>query len=192
MHFKFYVCKIALILMWLKNKCSRCHIKYTFYRKYGIIEALFTIKEDSMHAQKVGTEKIHVLLIEDSSNEAHSTQKQLYAIDHEFDMTRVSRLGDALAQLNSEEFGAVILDLGLPDSNGPGSIKTLSCQFPNLPIVVLSGNADANTVRLALEYGAQEFLSKADCSGNRIRQALLGAIIRKSLISAMDNTEHCH
>ena len=136
-----------------------------------------------MFAEVLGTKKIPVLLVEDSRNEAHVTEQQLYAIDDEFDISRVSRLQEALTQIARGKFGVVILDLGLPDSTGPQSIKTLTERFPDLPIVVLSGNNDAATVRTALEYGAQEFLTKSDCSGNMIRQALLGAIIRKSLDS---------
>jgi DNA-binding NarL/FixJ family response regulator len=134
-----------------------------------------------MFADVLGIEKIPVLLIEDSRNEAHATERQLYAIDDEFDLTRVGRLEEALSRMAHKDFSAVILDLGLPDSSGPQSIKTISEQFPALPIVVLSGHGDAATVRSALEYGAQEFLTKSNCSGNMIRQALLGAIIRKSL-----------
>jgi len=134
-----------------------------------------------MFAEMLGIKKISVLLIEDSRNEAHITQRQLYAIDDDFDMSRVSRLEEALTRIAHEKFGVVILDLGLPDSNGPQSIKILNDLFPDLPIVILSGSNDVATVRSALEYGAQEFVSKNECSGNTIRQALLSAIFRKSL-----------
>jgi len=134
-----------------------------------------------MFAGAFETEKISVLLIEDSRNEAHATQHQLHSIDDEFDLLRVGRLEEALAQIAQKDFSAIILDLGLPDSNGPQSIKIINERFPSLPIVVLSGRNDAATVRSALEYGAQEFLAKNNCSGNMIRQALRGAIIRQSL-----------
>jgi DNA-binding NarL/FixJ family response regulator len=136
-----------------------------------------------MFAETLGIEKISVLLVEDSRNEAHVTQQQLYAVDDEFNISRVSRLDEALELAAHEKFGVIILDLGLPDSSGPQSIQMLSQKFPDLPIVVLSGRSDTATVRCALEFGAQEFLVKSECSGNMIRQALLGAIIRKSLES---------
>lgn len=134
-----------------------------------------------MFAEALGIEKIPVLLVEDSRNEAHITEHQLYSVDDEFSICRVSRLDEAIARISHEKFGVVILDLGLPDSSGPQSIEMLTRRFPDLPIVVLSGRNDAQTVRSALEFGAQEFLTKGDCSGNMLRQALLGAIIRKSL-----------
>jgi DNA-binding NarL/FixJ family response regulator len=134
-----------------------------------------------MFAEMLDLEKINVLLVEDSRNEAMITQRQLHAIDDEFAIHRVTKLGDAMTYITRENIGVVILDLGLPDSNGPESIQTLSQKFPELPIVVLSGRNDEDTVRRALEYGAQEFLNKGECSGNMIRQALLSAMIRKSL-----------
>ena len=134
-----------------------------------------------MFSETVITDKIPVLLVEDSRNEAHVTQRLLHDIDNEFDISRVARLEDALAELTLHKMDAVILDLGLPDSDGPQSIQKINTHLPNLPIIVLSGRNDPDTVRRALEFGAQEFIAKGECTGNTIRQALLGAIIRKSL-----------
>jgi len=134
-----------------------------------------------MFAELVGTKKIPVLLVEDRVNEAVATQRQLHAIDDEFDISRVTSLKDALSRITQEGTDVVVLDLGLPDASGPQSIKTISEHFPDLPIVVLSGHDDPLTIRSALEYGAQGFISKSESSGNTIRQAILGAIIRKSL-----------
>lgn len=134
-----------------------------------------------MFAEVLGTEKIPVLLVEDSRSEARVTERQLHAIDDEFDIERASSLEEAMRCLSDHKIGVVLLDLGLPDSSGPQTIRTLTNRFPDLPVVVLSGRDDAVTVQKSIAYGAQEFLSKIECTGNRIRQAILGAIIRKSL-----------
>ena len=102
-----------------------------------------------MFSETVITDKIPVLLVEDSRNEAHVTQRLLHDIDNEFDISRVARLEDALAELTLHKMDAVILDLGLPDSDGPQSIQKINTHFPNLPIIVLSGRNDPDTVRRA-------------------------------------------
>lgn len=137
-----------------------------------------------MFAEWLGTEKIAVLLVEDSRSEALATGRQLHAVDDEFIISRVSRLQEAIGEIAEHKIDVVLLDLGLPDSSGPQSIRILTDQFPDLPIVVLSGRDDHATMERALCYGAQEFLTKGECSGNRLRQALLGAIVRKSLSHA--------
>ena len=134
-----------------------------------------------MFAETLGIEKIPILLVEDRRSEAMTTERQLRAVDDEFSVSRVSRLEEALERISQHRVDAVLLDLGLPDSDGPQAIQRLNSQFPDLPIVVLSGRDDMATIHSALEYGAQGFLSKRESSGRVIRQAILGAIIRKSL-----------
>jgi len=134
-----------------------------------------------MFAAEIGAEKIPVLLVEDSRSEALLAQKQLHAIDDEFTVLRASRLEEALVCIIRNKVDVVLLDLGLPDSDGPQSVKILNEHFPDLPIVILSGRNDPETIRKVFLFGAEEFVSKDECSGVRIRQALLGAIIRKSL-----------
>lgn len=126
-------------------------------------------------------EKISVLMIEDSGNEARIINRLLQDINSEFTLSRVSRLGDAMNELAYHKKDVVILDLGLPDSHGPEAIRTIHARYPKLPIVVLSGRSDIDTMRSALEYGAQEFVSKNECSGPIVKQALLTAIARQSL-----------
>ena len=127
------------------------------------------------------TKDITVLLVEDSRRDALLTRWQLHAIDEEFSFHRVGTLKEALQKMQQLEIDVLVLDLGLPDSDGPHSIQLLTEQFPNLPIVVLSGRSDEVAMLSALQHGAQEFLIKGECSGVMIRQAMRAAIFRKSL-----------
>jgi len=134
-----------------------------------------------MLAKSLENESISILMIEDSRNEARIMYRLLNDTEHEFSISLVSRLDDAFTELTQRKKDVIILDLGLPDSNGPESVKILRQRYPNLPIVVISGHNDTATVQQTLEYGAQEFVSKNECSGSLIRQAIMGAIIRKTL-----------
>lgn len=124
---------------------------------------------------------INVLLVEDSRRDALLTRWQLNAIDDEFFFQRAKSLREALAKIRTHDVSVLVLDLGLPDSDGSHSIHTLTEEFPDLPIVVLSGRSDEVSMLSALESGAQEFLVKGECSGVMIRQALRSAMFRKSL-----------
>jgi len=134
-----------------------------------------------MFTETLGVEKIPVLLVEDATSDAIITTHKLHAVDDEFTVHNVHNLKDALRWIADNKVDAVLLDLGLPDSNGTQGIKTLTGQFPDLPVVVLSGYDDPSTIHTVLESGAQGFLSKSEYSGNTIRQAILGAMVRKSL-----------
>jgi DNA-binding response OmpR family regulator len=133
-----------------------------------------------MFALELGTEGIQVLLVEDSRREALLAQRLLHHVDDEFDIHRVATMKEPQQWLDTKKVDVVVLDLGLPDSDGPHSIRTLRQQCPDLPIVVLSGQNNAMAAVRSLENGAQEFLLKEECSGKMIRQAILNAIFRKS------------
>lgn len=126
--------------------------------------------------------KIHVLCVEDSRVEAMACIRKIEeADDNRIEIHHVDTLKDALSYIEKHSVDAVLLDLGLPDSDGACSIRALNKKFPDLPVVVLSGREDEVMVLRAFEYGAQEFLLKGECSGMMIRQSIFNAMFRKSL-----------
>src|SRR5262245_17617264 len=114
-----------------------------------------------MFAETLGVEKIPILLVEDSTSDAIITTHRLHAVDDEFAVYNVSSLNEAVNWMAQNKVDAMLLDLGLPDSRGAQSIRELGEQFPDLPIVVLSGYDDPSTIHSVLENGAQGFLSKS-------------------------------
>jgi two-component system, NarL family, nitrate/nitrite response regulator NarL len=55
----------------------------------------------------------------------------------------------------------VILDLAMPDMDGPQVIKALGARRPDLPIVVLSASEDAADVRRVMALGALGYVPKS-------------------------------
>src|SRR5262249_9698158 len=54
----------------------------------------------------------------------------------------------------------VLLDLKLPDLPGESVIDALRREAPTVPIVVVSGNSDAERARGLLQIGAFDYLAK--------------------------------
>lgn len=78
--------------------------------------------------------------------------------------------GLALADQHPD-FDLALLDLTLPGCRGMSALKTFRAAQPALPIVVLSGFDDTDTVIAALDQGAMGFIPKS--SSNEV---LLGAL----------------
>lgn len=126
---------------------------------------------------------IRVLLVEDSSSDARLTTIQLHQGEEKpIEVVRATMLKEALTLLTDEPpVDAMILDLSLPDSKGSETIRAIRATAPHLPVVVLSGEANEVSVFRALDYGAEAFLLKGECSAEALKHAVYDAIFKKSL-----------
>jgi two-component system, cell cycle sensor histidine kinase and response regulator CckA len=96
----------------------------------------------------------------------------------------VQAVGDLIAALehirqNSPD--AVVLDLNLPDSDGLATLRAVLASAPQMPIVVLTGLADVDIARQALQLGAQDWLLKGQLDPDVVQRAVRYAVERKHL-----------
>jgi PAS domain S-box-containing protein len=89
------------------------------------------------------------------------------------------RLAGALELLQDHSFDIVLLDLGLPDSQGMESAIRLQTQAPQTPIIVLSGLDDADVATQAVQIGVQDYLIKGQVDANLLMRAVRYAVERK-------------
>jgi len=97
----------------------------------------------------------------------------------QFESHWVERLELGLEALDSKAYGAVLLDLSLPDAQGVEMLPLIRERAPSIPVVVLSGLNDQAVAMAALRAGAQDYLIKGHADGQLIARALRYAIERK-------------
>jgi CheY-like chemotaxis protein len=121
-----------------------------------------TINENIEHNKPTAEHKVaipKVLVIEDDEISLHLTQVLLNKYQLEFDCAATGRR--AFACLNSRQYDLVLMDITLPDTNGLYILDQIR-NSPNLnkttPIIMLTGNKNKNTVRLAIEAGAKGYI----------------------------------
>jgi len=100
-----------------------------------------------------------VLIIEDDSAivEAVSLAFQVGWSEADIVYTRLGEEGVDLA--DSESPDIVILDLGLPDISGFETLKRIRL-FSAVPIIILSVRAEEKDIVKALEWGANDYITK--------------------------------
>ena len=127
---------------------------------------------------------IRVLLVEDNLGDADLLQETLAeGASAQFELTGVSRLGEALQRLFEEHFDVVLLDLGLPDSQGLDTFVRTHAAAPDVPIVVLTGLDDEMLAVKAVQAGAQDYLVKGQVDSNLLVRSLRYAIERHRLLA---------
>ncbi|MGZ4950716.1 MAG: PAS domain S-box protein [Halobacteriota archaeon] len=102
-----------------------------------------------------------VLLIEDSRSDARLIAELLnQSVHNSFNVLTASTLAKGIEILSTNSVDVVLLDLGLPDSQGIATLHAVCARAPQLPIIVLTVSDDDTIGLEAIQEGAQRFLSK--------------------------------
>jgi len=70
---------------------------------------------------------------------------------------------EALEYLNSQPENCVVLilsDINMPGMNGLELLKIIKDKFPNLKVFMITAYGDEENYRIAMEYGADDYLHK--------------------------------
>ena len=101
---------------------------------------------------------MRLLLVEDNDRVAEFVGNGL---DHAgFTVDRVARLEDASAALGAGKFGAIVLDLGLPDGDGGDWLKARRAAGNQVPVLMLTARASTGDKVKGLNLGADDYLAK--------------------------------
>ncbi len=84
-------------------------------------------------------------------------------------------LTGALARLAEQRIDLVLLDLDLLDSSGVDTLVAVRSAAPDIPVVVVSGRTDDETVRACRDAGARQFLAKGVFTADHLRRVLPAA-----------------
>ena len=123
---------------------------------------------------------IIVLLIEDNLDDLSLIKKMLSKAEGvSFQLKHRNRLSAGLKRLAEGDIDAVLLDLGLPDSQGLETFVSVHDQTPELPIIVLTGFDDTAVADRAVREGAQDYLVKDQVDSNLLVRSLRYSIERK-------------
>src|SRR5262245_53669830 len=103
---------------------------------------------------------------------ADALREALLSLERTAEVVCLGALAAALdATAGEAGFDLALLDLGLPDCAGPDGLARLREERPYLPVVVVSGASDPETIVAALDLGAMGFIPKTSS-----RDVLLNAV----------------
>jgi putative two-component system response regulator len=138
------------------------------------------------------SETLCVLIVEDNQADVDLIREALPETGPvSFQIESVSRLSEALARLKNAGIDLVLLDLGLPDSQGLETYRKLSEATSHLPVVILTGNDDQEVAVAAVREGAQDYLIKGQFVGSLLTRAVRYAMERKRVEEKIQKTmEH--
>ena len=128
---------------------------------------------------------ISLLLAEDNPGDARLVEEALKESAAPFALQRVTRLSQAVERVTAGQADVVLLDLGLPDSQGLDTLLAVRAAGPRVPVVVLT-TFDEELGPVALRAGAQDYLTKGRYDGEVLVRSLRYAVERQLLLNQLE------
>jgi DNA-binding response OmpR family regulator len=128
--------------------------------------------------------RLRVLMIEDTLADVQLVQRLLARSRLPvFDLRLATDLTQGIQALRAGGFDAVLLDLGLPDSSGTGTMSRLREADPDMPTIVLSVTDTPRTVLDAIRMGAEDYFVKSRLGDEELIHKIVDAVVRRHVLS---------
>src|SRR5579872_1006818 len=135
-------------------------------------------------------EKVNILHVEDNPGDALLLKAELLESVKPYftsrgmpapawEITCAKNFREAKNLLSKGGVDVILLDLSLPDGNGPEMLREIALAAPRTSIVILSGRNEAESTFETLRGGAQDYLVKGQADGGQIWQAIRFAVERQ-------------
>ena len=123
---------------------------------------------------------MRVLVVEDDPASLRLMQEMLkHSTDGPFSTDGVETLAEGLELLGAgDPYEVLVLDLSLPDSAGVRTVERVREAYPDIPIVVVSGQGDEQAIFEAMERGVQDYIVK-----DHLEPRLVGKTLRYAINS---------
>ena len=99
-----------------------------------------------------------ILLVEDNVRLSELVKKNLIKSGFVTDIAK--DIEEAVHNLKSYSYDAIVLDLNLPDGNGMSFLKQIRDKKNQIPVIILTANIDFNNKIKGLNIGADDYLTK--------------------------------
>lgn len=134
-----------------------------------------------------------VLVVEDNPNDARLIKRHLLEARSAFLPTEVEvyhedTLAAGVERATELALDVLLLDLGLPESDGAETFERANECLPEVPVVVLTNLDDEQTAVDLLKRGAQDYLSKGQLSEAELVKSVRYALERQAQMRTLRET----
>ena len=138
----------------------------------------------------MGEDQLRVLIIEDDAGDLEFVREILDESEGQSILLKsATSLKEGFGLLLRGDIDVILLDLGLPDSQGLITVVKTYTEHPEIPIVVLTGHEDQSLGAEALKRGAQDYLSKGRIDEQVLARSIRYAVERNRLMRELEKSK---
>jgi DNA-binding response OmpR family regulator len=104
------------------------------------------------------TSAAHILIVDDEANLRRTVARVLQRAG--FAVTTAASASEGMALLAAQQFDLVYMDIRMPDMNGLEALKSIHAMYPQLSVILFTGQPDLSSAVSALRHGALDYLQK--------------------------------
>ncbi|MGJ3242266.1 MAG: response regulator [Opitutales bacterium] len=130
--------------------------------------------QDPSSALTVPTRRCRVLLLDDEPKAGEIIRHWFQQVeDTAYGIVEVNRVEDALKLCGVTRFDILLVDYRLDGETGLDFLDGLNSRFPDhpWPVIMMTGQGDADTAAESLRRGACDFLAKPSINASTLAQA---------------------
>lgn len=113
---------------------------------------------------------LRVLIVDDDDIDRMAVKRALIKAGFDLDCTEASDAETATALSREGNFDLAFLDYFLPDQDGLSLLKQLRGDGMMIPIIMLTGQSNEQTVVDLMRAGAADYLNKSDVTAERLKR----------------------
>lgn len=142
-----------------------------------------TDTEASTHDGARELDDVTVLLVEDDLGDQRLFSRQVQSSGLRPAVVTVGSVAAAVDVLEGEDrVDVVLLDLGLPDSEGLATLERVTATGTDVPVIILTGHGeDPELAVSALRKGAHDYLVKGETTSRELGRAIRYALERSEM-----------
>ncbi len=128
------------------------------------------------------TKIVEILLFEDNPGDAGLIEEMVSdSTTCSYELKIAETLEEGMNLLNVDSYDVILLDLGLPDSDGINTFLNVQRESSGTPIIILTGLNDGNIGINAVQRGAQDYLIKGNVDTDLLERSIKYSIERQKL-----------
>ena len=121
-------------------------------------QMLYTVSLTQKKSTDLEKEKLKIMLVDDEKRFILPLKKRLSR--RGYDITTANNGMDALRKLKQTSVQVVFLDVMMPFMDGIETLIEIKNHYPNLEVIMLTGQASLEDAVKCLKYGAADYLMK--------------------------------
>jgi|GEM_PF-2722045 len=120
---------------------------------------------------------MNILIVEDNLADFELIEVRLKRVG-KYQTFNARSLEEAMEMLQKTQYNLILLDLGLPDSQGERTFDKIIEKFDDIPIILMTGLNDQELGLSLIKKGAQDFLLKDEITSFTLRKSICYAFSR--------------